>query len=109
MNDPQFVRAARHLAQRAWKERPDLDSRLDFLSQVLLARPLDADEKSVLKTSLTKFQNAWSSDEAGARAFLEDPVNPAFSIHPAGSPAELASLAMVASQLMNLDETVNKN
>ena len=43
LNDPQFVEAARHLAERALKEGgDDADGRLDFMARRLLARPLRA-------------------------------------------------------------------
>src|SRR5262249_60099644 len=41
LNDPQFVEAARHLAQAALKEGGDqAEARIDFLAPRLLARPL---------------------------------------------------------------------
>ena len=44
LNDPQFVEAARHLAERALKEAaPTPDERLDFIASRLLARPFDAE------------------------------------------------------------------
>ena len=43
LNDPQFVEAARALAELAHEgRRRDVDGRLDFMAQRLLARPLRA-------------------------------------------------------------------
>ena len=109
MNDPQFVRATRFLAKRAIEASNDTDDRIDYLSMLLRGRPADADEKQALQASLTKIRNAWSSQDTGARDFLTDTVNPAFSLHEVKQPVELASWAMVASQLLNLDETVSRN
>src|SRR5438552_4666604 len=40
MNDPQWVEAARHLAERALREAPsDFDARLDYVTLRVLARP----------------------------------------------------------------------
>jgi hypothetical protein len=108
MNDPQFLRATRHLALRALNERDQVDSRIDFLALLLMGRPLEEDERGVLKASLVKFQNAWGSDEPAARDFLVDPVNERFSLSKSESPVELASWALVASQIMNLDESISK-
>ena len=45
LNDPQFIEAARHLAQVALKEGGSTaESRLDFLARRLLARPLRAED-----------------------------------------------------------------
>src|SRR5947209_11093344 len=53
MNDPQFVEAARHLAQLILKEGGDAcDGRIDLIARRLLARPLRPEEASVVKASL---------------------------------------------------------
>src|SRR6185312_9812326 len=44
MNDPQYVEAARHLAEHAFESSDDVDRRIDFLADRLLARPLRAEE-----------------------------------------------------------------
>ncbi|MCB1065199.1 MAG: DUF1553 domain-containing protein [Verrucomicrobiae bacterium] len=108
MNDPQFLRATRHLAQRALNEHDNVDGRIDYLSTLLTGRPRDEQEKQVLKASLVKFQNAWGSDEPSAREFLVDSVNDRFSLNQTEQPVELASWTMVASQIMNLDESISK-
>ena len=109
MNDPQFVRASRHLARRVLKERSDTDSRLDYLSLLLRGRPMNSLEKPVIRKSLSAFMDAWKKDEKGARDFLADQINPAFSLDSTKTPLELAAWTMVASQMLNLDETVNRN
>ncbi len=53
MNDPQFVEAARHLAQNALLHGGDsTESRLDFLAKRLLGRPFRAEELPVVQASL---------------------------------------------------------
>ncbi len=108
MNDPQFLRATRHVAWRALNAHENIDGRIDFLATLLTGRPMDEDEKRVLKASLIKFQNAWGSDEPGARAFLADSVNERFSLAESEEPVELAAWTMVASQILNLDESISK-
>ena len=108
LNDPQFVRAARHLAFRALNEHDQIDERIDFLALHLTGRTFDAEEKRSVRASLAKFQNAWGSEPESARSFLVDEVNPLFSLDAEREPVELASWAMVASQVLNLDETISK-
>ncbi len=112
MNDPQFVRASRFLALRSLQEKKSVDERLDHLAMLLRGRPLNERERSVVTNSLDQFLNAYGSDETGAKNLLIDEVNPAFSIKTSKDKAkadELAAWTMVASQLMNLDESLNKN
>jgi hypothetical protein len=106
LNDPQFVEAARHLAQRALKEAdPKEESRLDFMAQRLLARPLQSKERkitaSVLKNLLAHYQAA--PKEAEALIAVGDSKADTSLDRPT-----LAAYAMVANELMNLDEVLNK-
>src|SRR5208282_1431059 len=53
LNDPQFVEAARHLAQAALKNGGDkADGRIDFMARRLLARPFRPAEMKVVRESL---------------------------------------------------------
>src|SRR5207237_6754555 len=53
LNDPQFVEAARHLAQNTLKEGGDkAESRFDFMARRLLARPFRAEETGVMQQAL---------------------------------------------------------
>ncbi len=52
LNDPQFVEAARYLAQTALKEGGDkAEGRIDFMARRLLCRPLRAEEAKVVQAS----------------------------------------------------------
>lgn len=106
MNDPQFVEAARYLAQRALKEGGAADgSRIDWLARRLLARPLRAEEQAVVARSLTDLQafyNTHSHEAAELIAVGESKADPKL-------PAQrLAAWTMLANQLLNLDEVLNK-
>ena len=102
LNDPQFVEAARHLAQESMENRTD---RLDFMAERLLARPLTAKEKKIVESGL-----------AGLLAHYEQSPKEAEQLLAVGdfkSDAKLdvptlAAYTMVANELMNLDETLNK-
>ena len=106
LNDPQFVEAARHLAQHALKEGgASTSDRLDFMARKLLARPLRPEEGRVVESSLndllSNFQ-AHPKDAEALIAFGESKADPALDA------PTLAAWTMLANQLMNLDEALNK-
>jgi hypothetical protein len=106
MNDPQFVEASRYLSQRAMREGGDgFDERLDFITLRLLARPFDDAERSVARRTYDRLLDAYQADEDAAGRLLQ-----AGDSEPdAGLPvAESAAWTMLVSQLMNLDEVLNK-
>src|SRR5262249_10705641 len=52
MNDPQWLEASRHLAERVLRESPNAEERLNTLAQILLARPWKEKEKTALEKAL---------------------------------------------------------
>ncbi len=113
LNDPQFVEAARKLAiealtsaQPANATSADIDAqRLNIVSQRLLARSLRETELPIVVSSLAALREAYKSDAEAASQLvavgqLKNP--PDISI------AELAAWTMLANELMNLDEVLNK-
>lgn len=106
MNDPCYVEAARHLGARMIQHDKDAKDRLAFGFRVVTARAPSANEMSVLLRSLEKFQARYQQDPEAAKKLLavgESPVNDKLN------PSEFATYTMVASLLLNLDETLNKN
>ena len=105
MNDPQFIEAARHLAERAIESVENSDGRIDFLADRLLARPLRPEELAIVKSSLEKFEQHYTADVDDAKKL----ITVGESKEKTKSPApQLAAWTMVANQLMNLDEVLNK-
>ena len=104
-NDPQYVEAARHLALRAISATPDPTGRLDYMSERLLARPLDDREKGILLKSVARFSDAYAKKPDAAAQLIKVGETPANFKVPA---PEQAAWTMVASQFLNLDETLNK-
>ncbi|MEO8127159.1 MAG: DUF1553 domain-containing protein [Bryobacteraceae bacterium] len=106
MNDPQFVEAARSLADHAMVSggnKPDAE--FDFLSAHLLARPLDSREREITSKSYKDFLNYYDSHPADAKKLLavgESKANPKLPV------PEFAALTVVTNQLLNLDEVLNK-
>jgi len=105
MNDVQFVEAARHLAAHGL-EGGQGNAALDTMSRRILGRSLDSAEQAIIADSLSAFREIYQSDPTAAQELLSHGDRASDRTH---DPAELAALTMVASQLLNLDETVTKN
>jgi len=106
LNDPQFIEAARRLAANSLSQGGELPSGgIDRMARRLLARPLSAEEQAVAQTSLAElltYYQAHSDDAKQLLAVGETPNDPALE------PATLAAWTMLANELMNLDEVLNK-
>jgi len=106
MNDPQFIEASRYLAQRAMREAgDDFDRRLDYLTTRLLARDFTDPERAIAKRTYEGLFDLYRSDDDEAVRLLAVGESPYDAALPAG---ESAAWTMLASQLMNLDEVLNK-
>jgi len=105
MNDPQWVEAARKLAERALRVDSEAKARLDFLAHVTLGRPLGPRETAVLGAGADRFGTHFAADADAAKGLLSVGQAPADSTL---SPTDLAAWTMVASQFLNLDEFLNK-
>jgi hypothetical protein len=105
MNDPQFFEAARALAQNAMRGAAEFDARLDFMSLRLLARRLDHRERRVVEESYRHYLSYYDSQPALAGLAI---AVGASQLDPGLNSMQLAALTMVANQLMNLDEVLNK-
>ncbi len=105
MNDPLWLEASRHLAERVIHKSGETDARLGYLGELLLARPWQPREQVVLKTALQKFQSSYAHEKSRAEELLKVGE----STRDANiQPEELASWMLVASAAMNLDSVLNK-
>ena len=105
LNDPQFVEAARALADRALEIGGDSDeSRVAFIAERVLARPLTADETAILKKSLVDLADWYKARPDDAKAL----ITVGDSKPRAADPIQLASWTMLTNELMNLDEALCK-
>jgi hypothetical protein len=106
MNDTVFVEAARHLAVLAYTTvGADTDTRLDFMGSRVLSRPFDEVEHVILRASLAGFISEFTANPAAAAAALAVGETPVASVPPA---PEQAAWMLVASEILNLDEALNK-
>jgi len=103
LNDPQFVEACRNLATHALKVSSDPNSRIDFITLRLLGRTLDAAERNVVNKSLKQISTTFTGNPEAATALLTTGASPVDDSLPK---ADLATWTLVASQILNLDETV---
>ena len=106
MNDVQWVEAARALAERAIREGGKLpEQRINLMGEILLSRDPPPNMAAVLENSLAQMETHYAANPKAAQDLLavgekkRDPSIPA---------PELAAWTMVASEMLNLDETVTK-
>ncbi|MBL8825444.1 MAG: DUF1553 domain-containing protein, partial [Planctomycetaceae bacterium] len=105
LNDPQFVEAARYLAQTVLKESTNDDLRIDALARRIISRPLRDHELTIVRGSLAELKKYYAGHEADAKQLLTVGDAKADARLPAG---ELAAWTMLTNELMNLDEVLNK-
>ena len=106
LNDIQFMEAARVLAQDILKQHRGNDTRLvEQMALRVLLRPLKPTETPVITATLQDLRNHYAAHPDEAKELLAygeakaDPGLPS---------AELAAATLVANQLLNLDEALNK-
>lgn len=105
MNDPQFVEAARKLAERAIKASGEDKARMQFMAEAVISRKLTDKELPAFDKSLATFRAHFAGHAEDATALLSTGDAPADATIP---PAEIATWTMIANQFLNLDEYVNK-
>jgi hypothetical protein len=105
MNDPTYVEAARKLAERLMREAKTTDERITLAFRLATARPPSSTEVGVLRNVFDGQLATFRKDPQAALKLLS--VGEA-ARDQSLAPAELAAWSMVASVILNLDETVTK-
>jgi len=106
MNDPQWTEASRELAARVIREGGSApEQRIQYLSELLLAHDPPPRMVAVLKRSLMDMEQHYSADPSAARSLIAIGEKPRSQTIPA---PELAAWTMIVSEVLNLDETLNK-
>ncbi|MFQ3652432.1 MAG: DUF1553 domain-containing protein, partial [Gemmataceae bacterium] len=107
LNDPQFVEAARYLAERVLKEGGSDDSaRLEFLARRVLARSFTAEERPIVLGLLNDLLAEYKADTSGRAAKLLRVGE--WKSDPSLDSATLAGWTMLINAVMNMDEVLNK-
>ena len=106
MNDVQWVEAARALAERVIKSGGSQpESRIRLMSEILLSHDPPASMEKVLEGSASQMEKHYAADPKAARQLISTGEKKSDASIPA---PELAAWTMVASEMLNLDETVSK-
>ncbi|MEN9678390.1 MAG: hypothetical protein RIS76_4286 [Verrucomicrobiota bacterium] len=106
MNDPQFIEAARVLAEQLWKEPAvSLDERLIGGFRAVTGRLPASEEKQILRRLYDEQWRYFSDQPAAAAQLLKTGERPADATL---SATQVAATTLVVSTLMNHDEFVMK-
>ena len=105
LNDPQYVEAARRLAEQALTTSSDRRKAVEFMARRLLGRSLTSAEQGIVSSSLSDLEKHFIASSDAATQLIAVGESKADAKLP---PAQLAALTMVANQLLNLDEVLNK-
>ena len=106
MNDPQFIEAARHLAQLTIDQTDcDRQQKVAFMFRRAVARDVSEQELNVLIENLKSDLAEFNADKASAKKMLEIGEVAADEKYDS---AELAAWTMLAGLIMNTDEFLNK-
>jgi hypothetical protein len=106
LNDPTYVEAARVLAQRALLQAAGRDpqERVAFLIRAANARrPAMAETRTLLELE-QRLLHHYRNDPGAARKLIAVGASPSANLEA----AELAAWTMVASTILNMDETITK-
>jgi hypothetical protein len=105
LNDVQFVEAARHLAQRLILEEDDFDARIDLAFMLCTARPAGAVAREVMRETYAAQRPVFEADSAAALALISAGESGRDESLDA---VEHASWTVLASMILNLDETLTR-
>ncbi len=106
LNDPQFVEAARALAQHALENGGgDFDKQLDFMTLAVIARPFQPHERTIVRKAIADLTAYYEANPAEAKKLLKTGESKSGESLPA---PQAAAWSMLASDVMNLDEAVSK-
>jgi hypothetical protein len=108
LNDPQFIEAARVLAERCFREGGEsAEERLAYAFRLSTSRRAKPAELKVLLAEYHERLNEFRTNPAAARDYIAGGgARPAVADI---APAELAACAAVVSLILNLDESISKS
>ncbi len=105
LNDVQFVEAARRLAERLMQSEEGFDARLDLGFMLLTAHPADELARQVMRETYEVQLPVYQADEEAALALISAGESERDESLDA---AEHATWTILASMILNLDETLTR-
>ena len=106
MNNITFVESSRHLAERMMREESTIDQRIRLGFRSITARLPQKHEVTALSEAYQSFYEQFQAAPQRAEALLHIGDSPHSTLF---DPVELASMSMVASAILNLDEAIMRN
>ncbi|MBI1176614.1 DUF1553 domain-containing protein [bacterium] len=107
MNDPQYVEAARALAQRSWHEGGETDAQR-AARMYKLATCRDASPEEV-KELVTSYQDEWKHYQKSPEKAGELLAVGSYPVDKSIDPMQLAAWTVTANMVLNLDEVIMKD
>ncbi|MCR9198038.1 MAG: DUF1553 domain-containing protein [Planctomycetaceae bacterium] len=105
LNDPQYVEAARKLAERSMQSSGTPEQIAAAICARVLSRPLTDRERPIVLQTWQDYRDHYTTHQKDADALIAVGESTA---DVALDPAALAAWTMVCNQIMNLDEALNK-
>jgi hypothetical protein len=105
MNDPQFVEAARHLAERALNKEAAYPQRATWMLTTVLSHPARPADVTDVVSAAEGFRAIFTKTPDAAKKLI---VTGDSTPDPSLDPVELATWTLVANTLMNRDDFINK-
>lgn len=105
MNDPTFVEASRHLAERLLREAKTTDDRIVLAFRLATGRRPNDRETAIVRAALAKQTAIFERDSRAAEKLLGVGDSPRDRRLQA---KEVAAWTMVANMILNLDESLTK-
>lgn len=106
MNEPAFLEASRHFAERLLRLDGTDDSRMKTAFRLALGRDPSANEESRMIASLNRYLAKYSTDAESAKGLVTVGMTPPDPKLPIG---RLAGWTLVCSTLFNLDEFLTQH
>ncbi len=105
LNDPQYVEAARHIAQRALLAESTLESQITRAFRLVMSRRPAHSEVRVLEALFREQHEHFEADSAAATQLL---ATGASAWDTGIGPATLAAFTMLSSALLSYDEAITR-
>ncbi|BCU78348.1 PSD1 and planctomycete cytochrome C domain-containing protein [Luteolibacter sp. LG18] len=103
LNDEQMLECAKHLAALALKQPGDTRGRIDFLHRRVTSRPISPEDQEILARGFDTLLARYRGAPADAAELLGQGATPADA---SLDQPELAAWMLVASTILNLDQTL---